>query len=252
MTTDVTAAIDALYAASADVPRPTTIEYCPCCFRPDDERELLAPVPLRRLPARALSAYAASALLTVGDVADFRYFLPRLLETLLVEGVDRPDLEVVGNRLRMAQWTSWPGPQPDAVRAVLAATWRRTLATDPDDGGDADQVLCTLGNAENDLAPYLAEWTWSLAMPAAAAQLRNFLRHGWRWRRGTRTLTNGFWDYRPDQATQVLAWLGGSPLRAAVSAAFSTAADSADPGQHEIAYALTEIDALLNAPPPLR
>lgn len=216
-------AVGRLYAAFADVPRPTAIDYCPCCFTADQERALLAPVPLRELPAGILQPYAADVPFTVGGVDDFRYFAPRILDIACTVGFTWPDLESVAVRLRAAGWLSWPAGERDAIRGVLKALWAKTLAVFPSDPG-VDVVLCAVGNAEDDLEPYLTGWARALGRPSAAEQLRDLLYHGCRsdgvrWR-----LLNAFWDGRDGQ---VGAWLAGAELRRAVTTAFATA-DSED------------------------
>ena len=58
-------AIEQLYAAFADVPKPRAIVGCPCCLDNKDIDTLLA-TPLREIGPRDLSPYASSAFLTVG------------------------------------------------------------------------------------------------------------------------------------------------------------------------------------------
>ncbi|MFI5493994.1 hypothetical protein [Actinoplanes sp. NPDC051859] len=85
MTTPLPAAIDTLYDAFADYRRPSSLDYCECCFEEEERRAVLATVPVRELPAATLRRYAANVLLTVGGVDDFRYFLPRILEIAVGE-----------------------------------------------------------------------------------------------------------------------------------------------------------------------
>ncbi|MET8149635.1 hypothetical protein ACIBSW_23825 [Actinoplanes sp. NPDC049668] len=242
MSESLAAAINSLYAVFARVPRPSSIEYCQCCFTPEDERAVLTDMPVRQLPADALRPYAADVMLTVGGVADFRYFLPRLLEIACGEGFSWPDLESVVGRLRFAGWRSWQDDERDAVRDFLAALWANALAGDPDQE-DVDTILCAIGNAEDDLKPYLTEWASALtrptAGPAAAAQLRSLLDGGYRSDRGKRRLTNAFWEDRDHQAEQVIAWLSSADLQVTLSAAFE-AADS-----EETLQTLADIDDLV-------
>lgn len=235
------AAIDSLYAAFARVPRPLAIDYCSCCFLPRQERDLLAAVPLRQLPADALRPYAAHVMFTVGGSADFRYFLPRLLEIASGEGFSWPDLESLVGRLRQAEWTSWQHEERDAVRDFLTALWANALACDPGTE-DADTVLYAIGNAEDDLEPYLTEWASALARPAtrptATAQLRSLLSDGYRSAGSKRRLTNPFWRDRDIQAAQVIAWLSSADLQLALFAA-SNAADT-----EETLQILADIDDL--------
>jgi hypothetical protein len=238
VTTDLSAAIDTLYAAFALVPRPTAIVSCPCCHAPLDVRALPAPVPLRDLPPEALTSYAADVMLTSGDAGDLRYFLPRLLEVSAAGGFAWPGPEVVVGKLRLAGWQTWRDEECAAVRGYLAALWTATLASEPAER-DADTALCAIGNAEDDLTPYLAEWTSVLTRPTAAAQLLVLLGDGCRSVRGTRWLANGFWGDRDQQAGQVVSWLGGTELRLAVAAAYEAADDDG------ARLALIDVDDLL-------
>jgi hypothetical protein len=235
-------AINSLYAAFARVPRPSSIDYCQCCFTAEDERAVLTDMPLGQLPAEALRPYAANVMFTVGGVADFRYLLPRLLEVACGEGFSWPDLESVVGRLRFAEWSSWQDEERDAVRNFLAALWANALAGCPDDQ-DVDTVLCAIGNAEDDLKPYLTEWASALDRPpdrlAAAVQLRSLLESGYRSDCNKRRLTNAFWRDRDRQAEQVIAWLSSADLQLTLFAAFD-AADS-----EETLQTLADIDDLV-------
>ena len=71
--------IEELYAAFSDVPAPSTIDACPHCVD-DKGLEKLLNTDLRDLEPDDLSSYASSAFLTVGDIPDYLYFLPRILE----------------------------------------------------------------------------------------------------------------------------------------------------------------------------
>lgn len=210
-------AITRLYDVLALVPRPAAIDYCGCCFTPDEERALLADVPLRRLSVEALRPYAANVIFTVGGPADFRHFLPRILEIACTEGFGWPDLEPLLSRLRYAGWHQWQPEEHAAVRAFLTAVWEEALTGD---GEDPDIALCAIGNAEDDLTPYLSARASHIAAPetrtAASAELRDLLTHGCRTDRGVRRLANAFWQDRSEQEQQVLAWLTGAELVRAV------------------------------------
>ncbi|MGL6074018.1 MAG: hypothetical protein ACRC8S_07645 [Fimbriiglobus sp.] len=71
--------IEALYSAFAVYPRPRDIDGCPCCIARKRIDVLLAKN-LRTLTSDELASYSRSAFLTVGDKADYLYFLPRILE----------------------------------------------------------------------------------------------------------------------------------------------------------------------------
>ncbi len=135
----------------------------------------------------------------------------------------------------------WQDEERDAVRDFLTALWADALASDPDTE-DVDIVLCAIGNAEDDLAPYLTEWASALARPAArptaTAQLRSLLGDGYRSAGSRRRLTNAFWRDRDIQAAQVIAWLSSADLQLALFAAFN-AADA-----EETLQTLVDIDDL--------
>ncbi|MFG3343292.1 hypothetical protein [Glycomyces sp. NPDC048151] len=213
-------AVDRLYAAFESVPRPETIDRCDHCWTEQEAAAVLRPVPLRDLSADELRPYAASVLLTVGSVADFRYFLPRILEIACTDGFNWPDLEPLAGRLRDAEWETWTAEEQAAIRGVLWASWRQVLSGHPDNWG-ADTVLCAIGNAEDDLTPYLDEWAASLRRTAAANELRDLLQYSTSWRSEVPRLTNAFWDGRD---AQVIEWLTGPALRAALAEARANAA----------------------------
>ncbi|WP_205325435.1 hypothetical protein [Glycomyces sp. YM15] len=214
-------AIDRLYAVFAPVPRPTAINWCPCCLTEAEASRLLGPVPLHALTVDTLRPYADHVLLTVGDVADFRHYLPRIFEIACTSGFNWPDLEPLVGRLRIAEWANWAADEQSAVRGLLRAFWRKTLAAYPG-FPDAETVLCAIANAEDDLTPYLDEWAAALRQPAAAAALLDLLGYSTRLRAGALRLANAFWD---DHDEQVVRWFTGPALRKAVGDAF-TAADA--------------------------
>jgi hypothetical protein len=213
----LSAAIDRLYEVFAHVPRPSTIDYCDHCFSVDDERALLAPVELRQLSIDVLRPYAANVMLTVGDVDDLRYFVPRILEIACTVEFQWPDLEPLAGRLTTADWRHWPADETAAIGDLWRALWETTLAAFPSNL-DIETVLCALANAEDDVRPYLNAWTAALHDPPAAAHLHHLLRDsaGWDRAAGSWRLANAFWG---DRDRQVTAWLAGPDLRRAVAAA---------------------------------
>ena len=59
-------AIERLYQAFADVPKPKVIEGCPCCIE-DKNIDVLLTKPLRIISAEDLGEYAFCLFNTVGD-----------------------------------------------------------------------------------------------------------------------------------------------------------------------------------------
>src|SRR5207237_5721733 len=106
MTPSLQKAIEGVYEAFRDVPRPASVEGCPCCI---DEKgiTILLSKPLGDLSPDDLTHYAASVLLTVGAVEDFLYFLPRILEILASKDEWWPDPEVVARAIDTASFHLW-------------------------------------------------------------------------------------------------------------------------------------------------
>ncbi|QVQ54143.1 hypothetical protein J4H86_10870 [Spiractinospora alimapuensis] len=229
----VATAIERLYAAFSDVPRPSGIESCPCCCTEAEVAALLMPRGVGDLSADVLRPYVVHVLATVGGVTDFQYFLPRILEIACRESFQWPDLEVVTGRLWDAEWlTAWPAHRRDAVRTVLWAVWRRILSSPPTGPTpdlapdvDVDTALTAISRAEDDLTPYLDHWTEEIAggrSRFATACLREFLLHHLRPSEEGWLPTNAFWT---SGFGGLHAWLGGDDLRAAVATAFDATED---------------------------
>lgn len=229
------AAIDQLYAAFTSMRRPATIDWCHHCRSESDIAALLSPTPLREIPAQALRPYAAHVLTTIGDVADFRYFLPRILDIAGTTGFPWPDLELLTGRLHLASWSTWDVEETTAIQAFFRALWAKTLTRYPCDP-DASSVLNAIGNAGIDPTPYLHEWTASLMRPSAAAALLDMLRYSPL--PPERTVQSA--DPRlHDHEAQIARWVTGPELRIAVAEAFATA------DVEELLQPLADIDEVL-------
>ncbi|WP_327092990.1 hypothetical protein OIE66_20795 [Nonomuraea sp. NBC_01738] len=221
-----------LYEVFGRVPRPERVPGCPHCVGAGEDACLLA-VPLARLEPEALARYAAKALSTWGGVAEFRYFLPRLLECAAVDAFSYPDPEIVFGKLATAGWTAWPPEERAAVEDFLTGWWDTTLTTHPA-RPPIDTVLCSLAATGLGLTPFLARWE-ALDGEAAIRHLRDFAEDG---------PSSAFWDRRGTAYAEVRAWLTGGRAGRAVEAAFSRVEDDTR------AALLTGVDALIRASEP--
>lgn len=208
------AAKQRMYDIFAHVPRPGRVDGCPHCVEPGEERCLLAG-PVGTIEAAVLARYAAKALNTWGGVAEFRYFLPRLLECAAADAFRHPDPEIVFGKLAAAGWRGWPAEERDAIAGFLGAWWHETLRRHPA-RPPIDTVLCSLAATGLDLAPFLDDWS-RLDGDAAINHLYDFVLTGLSGNR----LTNAFWDRHGPAYQQTLTWLTGGPAAAAVEAAFA-------------------------------
>lgn len=213
------AAVDGVYAAFAGYRRPTAIDYCGHCVRPGVVEGLLAPTPLREIPAERLHNYTFDVLSTAGSLADFRYFLPRILQLAVTGGFDdHHGWDTVLGKFVLGEWRDWPEGEQQAVTAFLQAWWRTTLTRFPADP-DPDELLDSINDVEDDLGPYLRIWEDALATHAGASHLLEFVRHNFE-RKGRRYWMSGL-RWRTD--TTVLTWLGD--LSATVAATAETVTD---------------------------
>lgn len=196
-------AISQLYEAFADVPTPTDIDACPCCA---DRKNLctLTSLPLRDISADDLGPYAASAFLTVGDVPDYLYFLPRILECYALNEFWWPVPEVTGRAIANTHPNEWPTPRSAAFHQFLTSLIAHLLEQ-ADSGSELDSWLCAIARMGLDVRPFLSQIQESpphvLSFYAANAnQLTE------------RKLANLFWELPNTGHDQILVWFGSEPV----------------------------------------
>ena len=145
-------AIEQVYAEFRAA-KPRTIEGCP---RGTDAKEVcrLLSKDLRALTSKDLSHYGASLFLTMGDEADFQYFLPRLLDIATTEDW-WPSPPVLLEKLKLAHWQSWPEHRRAVVKRVIDVWYDECLDADRVGGSDIDDLLCGIARADLPLDEYL-------------------------------------------------------------------------------------------------
>ncbi|MEN3538703.1 hypothetical protein AAH991_26570 [Microbispora sp. ZYX-F-249] len=171
---DLDHALDALYAAFSRYPLPVKTEVCDHCVSDEEVRATRA-APLRMLTASALQPYAWNGLYTWGDVEEFKHYLPRLLELLILEELD--EVHASGLMLRLGvRWRTWMKTEQEAVIGTVRAWWRHTLNHYPRDVDVMMMIEIVADSLELDLAPYLAEWE-SNTTEAAARHMAWFMHY---------------------------------------------------------------------------
>ena len=146
--------IEQLYRAFATIPRPQQIDGCPCCI---EEKEIctLLSKGLRAITPEELSSYASSAFLTVGDVDDYLYFLPRILEITATEPSWWPDPEITGRAIRDAKPDSWTDNQRSALNQYLESVISSVI-----ESGECrllNSWICAIARMGFDVMPYLRQ-----------------------------------------------------------------------------------------------
>jgi hypothetical protein len=147
-------AIEGLYRAFRKTPRPRHIEGCPCCI---DRKEIgiLLGKSVRTITPQELGSYASSAFLTVGDVADYLYFLPRILEITAADSSWWPDPEVTGRAIKSANPASWTDAQRSALNDYLKAVVGNVIESGR--YHELDGWICAIARMGFDVRPFLEE-----------------------------------------------------------------------------------------------
>ena len=200
------AAVERLYTSFGRYPLKPVTDVCWHCHSPEEER-VVHSAPLRQLTPDDLKWFAGDLLMTWGDLADFKHFLPRVFEIVAIDFFtnDHPDIETVLGALDRGGWTTWPAVEREAVHEFLRSFWTATLACWPSHY-EVESVLTAIAEAEADLSWYLAAWA-STVEPAAVLHFCDLLAaHATRLAEGG-PLDIPWLDGRPDREVQVRTWL---------------------------------------------
>lgn len=163
----LSSSIEVVYNAFDSYPIKEFIEYCPHCHGEEEERHLHK-VPLNEMTPGNLGQYAFNALSIWGDSADYRHFLPRILE-LSVSRHSEPGLEpwLIGSKLAYAKWDSWPSLERNAILGFMEAAWQIVLSCPPSDASkeikgpiwwSVEETFALVANSGIDVDPFLKRW----------------------------------------------------------------------------------------------
>jgi hypothetical protein len=164
-TVELEQAIENLYEVFSKYPYPQSPSFGDSPFY-DSQKDAaaLAAKPLREIEPGILQVYVQEAYFDWGDTNDFKHFLPRALEVMARYEYEWLDSEVVMSRL-MGQnsdgWQTWSLQEQKAIHEFAVAWWKariRNSFISSDDSWWWDTQLCILGQAFDDLAPFLNIW----------------------------------------------------------------------------------------------
>ena len=175
--------IEKLYAVFSNACQPTAIYACPCCISEEEINALLSKS-LRDIEPSDLKNYADCAFGTVGDLEDFKYFLPRILEILahhtdwwnlvvtesgIYDYFTKP--EVLFSKFKiLAEWKTWPENEKQAIINFLDAMLDELLHREKVTGWEIDSCICSLAMCVDDVIPYFQK----LIEPQHKLKLREF------------------------------------------------------------------------------
>lgn len=152
-------AVDNLYLVFSRYPKPEKIDGCPCCIDERDTKSLLHGA-LQDITEDDIWGYTFSAFFTLGDVPDFKFFLPRILDLLSEHQGNSLPPETTLAKLVYAEFDAWPLDERDAVHDFLIAAFHELLQLPDeewpyDDGPEVDSWLCGLSRCVQDIRPFL-------------------------------------------------------------------------------------------------
>lgn len=202
-------AIRSLYEAFAGARKPKHFPTCECCVSVQEMRGLLKGK-LTELTGEELSGYVMGVFLTVGSLADFKYFLPRIIELALNDELSLFEPEIVLSRLRLAGWDEWPEHERAAVLRVLNEKLSSLLSDEDSDSFVIDGWICALGCCVSDITPYLDQLLGS-------THVFDFVESNFKARQERGELANPFWRGAPENAARVLAWLNSAEVKRLLS-----------------------------------
>jgi hypothetical protein len=163
VSTVLSASIERLYDVFAKYKRPARGHSSPFSSITEQHKARLCSKPLRELAEDDLWTYSRHAMTTWGDISEYKHYLPRLYE-LLVMHPGWTDAGLLIGQLDTAEWSQWPDAERDAVIAFLHELWAWSLTIDPDDAS-CGGILRGFGLAGISAARALVTWrtdrSWS-------------------------------------------------------------------------------------------
>ena len=135
MTNELKITTEELYDKFSIYPLKSAIDGCPCCTS-ESEKLNLHTKPLRNLQAEDLEHFTGSAMLTWGDAADFKHFLPRIFD-LLASGNLLTDTFIVLGKLELAKWKEWQKGEQELVKRFLLDWWNDLIQRKPEFDSEA-------------------------------------------------------------------------------------------------------------------
>jgi hypothetical protein len=148
--------IEGLYRTFARYPLPIHVDGCPHCVS-DSDHALLYARGLRDLGPDEIARYSFKAMTTWGGTDDFRHFLPRIFELISADGGGWTVPEAVFGKLPYGQWETWPRDEREAIICFFETLWWNILDHFPH-AFSAEDGLCCIAQADDDMARYLSRW----------------------------------------------------------------------------------------------
>jgi hypothetical protein len=166
---EVAGSIVGLYEAFSRYSMSDPFDFCDHCVSAKELDEIRG-TPLRDLTFDQLWTIALNIVLTIGGIADFKYFLPRLIEGSRCGA--SYDIEAVFMRFRNTGFEKWPSAERQAIQDYIRSQFAENMTSDLDrsDGTtNMGDLLCCAYYAE--MLPELLEQLASDTRETARQQL---------------------------------------------------------------------------------
>lgn len=155
---ELESAIAVLYETFAVYSLRPHIEGCPCCVTEDNQKSIQSKT-LKLLRSDELNYFAFKSMTTWGTVADFKHFLPRLLELIAFDPENFFWSEtVIGSKLNYANYDKWQAEEKAAVEEYLVCLWSYILANYPSPSIEPSEFIDSVGEVFEDLTLWLDIW----------------------------------------------------------------------------------------------
>lgn len=201
-----------LYTAFARYPAPQYLHGSPVSD-PEVVFRALNSTPLAQLTPQALDPYASSALTTLGDVNDYKHYLPRILELATVSYTQIGlEPQLIAGKLRYAPWHDWPTAEKTAIQRVFFASWNYEQLQHIDESNRGWDWLQAMAMLDMDIEACLTQW---ITDPTANAIVQ--LSYG---SLDLKCLVrgNGWWnDVTPQKREEIINWLMHPQLELALT-----------------------------------
>lgn len=199
--------VENLYQTFSHYKLKGNVNRCLHCVTKEDN-QLLHGKALRELMPEDLEKYGRKAITTWGDVDDFRYFLPRLLEFFPFVGTGHLCPEIVFGKIRLGNWREWPLIEQKAIEDYFAALWHLTISSiEPTPWTYSEDILCSIAQTTDDISPYLNRWQIGEDL-ISLQNLSEFIKL--KCENIESRKVGAFWKKREDQWNQVIQWLTDS------------------------------------------
>ena len=206
------AALEEVYAVFALNRLPSPIVVCPCCISADELKVMIG-TRLKALTFPQLEEYLHAVLLTSGSAADFRYFLPRLLDLNAHAHYDfQAEWEILLGKLSLGEWQDWPVRERESLMEFLRAYFDELIRAPNMESDEIDSFLCGLARGGVDLIPFLDrlsqpdadEAFYALSDRNAASLMKG-------------KLANSFWKDHREAGVPILRWLKSEESEARIA-----------------------------------